>query len=453
MRLFFMAQALRVNTSYRQVLKIALPISFALLVPQLNFITNAVFLGHLSEEALATASITGVYYLIFGGIGFGLNNGLQTFISRRAGENKPRDIGIIFQHGLFIALAIAALGILLTYFVAPPIFKAFIHSPEVYRSTTEFLHIRICGLPFLYAYQMRNALLVGINRSNLLIAGTAAEALTNVGLDYALIFGHVGLPKMGFNGAAYASVIAEFTGMFAIFMVVHFTNISKQFSLFKKFSYHKKIALRIAQLSGPLVFQMAVSVASWLFFYVLIEHHGQTSLAISNTMRNVFGFFGVFNWAFASAANTMVSNIIGQGRKEEVVGVITKIMIMAMGVSVVVCLLLNLFPEAYFLVFGQGKEFAAEGTPTLRVVAFALVLSSAATVWLNSVTGTGKSKVTFLIELVTILFYCVYVYVVLEVQKLSIVWGWSSELLYWLMIFFPSFFYIRSGRWKKSAAM
>ncbi|HEY0041688.1 MAG TPA: MATE family efflux transporter, partial [Flavisolibacter sp.] len=85
-----MAHELQVGTSYRQILKIALPISMALFVPQLNLIINTIFLGHLSEQALATASITGVYYLIFGGIGFGLNNGLQTLISRRAGENKPK---------------------------------------------------------------------------------------------------------------------------------------------------------------------------------------------------------------------------------------------------------------------------------------------------------------------------------------------------------------------------
>lgn len=105
-----------------------MPISFALLVPQLNLIINAIFLGHLSEEALATASITGVYYLIFAGIGFGLNNGLQAFISRRAGENKPKEIGTIFQQGIFIALSIGVFGMLFTY-VAAPLFleHLFIH--------------------------------------------------------------------------------------------------------------------------------------------------------------------------------------------------------------------------------------------------------------------------------------------------------------------------------------
>ncbi|RYZ28583.1 MAG: MATE family efflux transporter [Chitinophagaceae bacterium] len=445
-----MAHALQVGTSYRQILKIALPISLALFVPQLNFIINSVFLGHLSEEALATASITGVYYLIFGGIGFGLNNGLQAFISRRAGENRPGEIGKIFHQGIFIALSIAALGILLTYFVAPAIFKATIHSQQIYEDVVSFLSIRIWGLPFLYVYQMRNALLVGINRSKLLIIGTAAEAFANVFFDYGLIFGKLGMPQMGFNGAAVASIIAEFTGMFSIFLVVKAQGISKQFSLFSGFAYNKEILTRILKLSGPLIFQMAISIMSWFFFYVLVEHHGQTSLAISNTMRNVFGFFGVFNWAFASAANSMVSNVIGQGKKEEITKLVVKIMTLSMSISAFFGLLLNLFPEIYFSLFGQGEAFIQEGTPTLRVVSLALVFASAGTVWVNALIGTGKSQVTFFIEVIAIVVYCTYVYLVLETWKLSITWGWASELLYWTILFLLSFSYMRSGKWKST---
>src|SRR4030088_3405273 len=126
-----MADQLQVETSYRQIIKIAFPISLALFVPQLNFIVNNVFLGHLSENALATASITGVYYLIFAGIGFGLNNGLEALISRRAGENRPEEIGKIFNQGVLISMAIAAVGIFITWFLAPFIFRSFLHSKAI----------------------------------------------------------------------------------------------------------------------------------------------------------------------------------------------------------------------------------------------------------------------------------------------------------------------------------
>jgi multidrug resistance protein, MATE family len=442
-----MSEKLQVDISYRQILKIALPIGLALLVPQFNFIINNIFLGHLSEEALATASITGVYYLIFAGIGFGLNNGLQSLISRRAGENRPEEIGKIFNQGVFVSLAIASFGILVTWFIAPLIFKSTIHSEQVLIDVIRFLRIRIFGLLFLYIYQMRNALLVGINQSRLLVIGTFAEAVANVVFDYALIFGHFGLPKMGFDGAAVASVIAEFIGMFVIFLVIRSRGISQKFSLFQKFTIDKHYLRLIVTISGPLAFQHAISIISWFFFYILVEHHGQTSLAVSNTMRNIFGFFGSFIWAFSSTTNSMVSNIIGQGKKEEVVGLITRIMKLSCSVAVIVFLFLNIFPAAFLSIYGQNEQFISLGIPVLRVVAVAMLFMSVGTIWLNAVTGTGNGRITFIIELIAISLYCIYVYLVLELNKLSIVWGWMSELIYWSVLFTLSYWYIRSKRW------
>src|SRR5215217_7676414 len=128
-----MANYLQVDVSNRQILKLMLPISLALLVPNLNFIVNNIFLGHLSEQALATASITGVYYLIFSLVGYGLNNGLQMLIARRAGENRPQEIGKIFNQGVLIALILAVVSIVITYTLASAILKFTIHNTETYR--------------------------------------------------------------------------------------------------------------------------------------------------------------------------------------------------------------------------------------------------------------------------------------------------------------------------------
>src|SRR5918993_1226216 len=112
---------LKLSTGYKAILTLALPISLAILVPQINFITNNIFLAGLGQKELAVAGITGVYYLIFAVIGNGLNNGLQALIARRAGQNLPRDIGRIFFHGIWLALAISAVGIVITLTIAPPI--------------------------------------------------------------------------------------------------------------------------------------------------------------------------------------------------------------------------------------------------------------------------------------------------------------------------------------------
>jgi MATE family multidrug resistance protein len=426
----------------------ALPISLAMLVPQINFITNNVFLGGLGQKELASAGITGVYYLIFAVIGNGLNNGLQSLIGRRAGQNLPKEIGRIFYHGVWIALGIAAVGIVLTYLLAPVILRSVIHSVSTADQVIHFLLIRIWGLPFLYLYVMRNALLVGTNQTKLLVWGTLSEALVNIILDYGLIYGHFGLPALGFNGAAYASIIAEATGLIVIYLVVHSKQIHKRFSFYENKTLDGTLAKLILVQSAPLIAQYAISIITWEYFYILVEHHGDRALAISNTMRNIFGLFGIFCWAFASTTNTMVSNVIGQGKDDEVLPLIRKVVKLSFSISFVLFVLLNIFPRMFLSFYGQGNEFINEATPVLRTVSFALLMMSFGTIWLNSVTGTGNTKINLAIESVTLVIYSVYVYLVLEYWNLSIVWGWGSEWVYWISMFTMAFFYMRSGKWR-----
>jgi MATE family multidrug resistance protein len=440
---------LQLQTNYRTILGMAMPISLAMVVPQINFITNNVFLSQLGETALASAGITGVYYLIFAVIGNGLNNGLQALIARRAGQNLPKEIGRLFFHGVWIALAIAALGILATYTFAPAIIRGSLHSTLIANQVIDFLLIRIWGLPLLYLYVMRNALLVGTNQTRFLVWGTLAEALTNIVLDYGLIYGKLGMPELGFNGAAYASIIAEATGLVVIYAIIHAKGLHRSFAFFDEISWDKATAKLILTQSSPLIAQYAISIMTWEYFYFLIEHHGSTALAVSNVMRNIFGICGIFSWAFASTSSTMVSNIIGQGRSEEVIGLIKKIATLSISVSLVFFLLLNIWPHALLSIFNSDATFIAHGIPVVRVVSIALVMMSFSTVLFNSIIGTGNSKVNLGIEAVTIVFYVVYVYMVLEYWHMPISWGWASEWVYWTTIFVMAFFYLRSGRWKK----
>ncbi|MCB0716061.1 MAG: MATE family efflux transporter [Chitinophagaceae bacterium] len=440
--------SLQVSESYRQILQIALPISFSILVPQFNFIANNIFLGHYSQEALAAASITGIFYLIFAMIGFGLNNGLQTLIARRAGENRPEEVGKLFGQGIYISLCIAGIGILITWFLSPYILRSVLHSSTIANEAIGYLQIRIWGLPFLYIYQMRNALLVGTNNSKFLIYGAFAEAITNIIFDYLFIFGHFGFPELGFNGAAVSSIIAEFTGMFVIFLVIHQTGISQRFALFKHLRWNKKLSGLLLRISSPIILQLAASIISWEFFYILIEHHGETPLAISNVMRNIFGLTGCITWAFAATCATVVSNIIGQNKQDKVREVIKKIVRISVGSALVLAILVNIFPGVFISIFGQPAGFVEEAIPVVRVVTVAMVLMPFATTWLYGVTGTGNTRITLIIEIIAIIFYSVFVYLVLEYFNLSITIGWMGEWVYWTVILLLARWYILKGHWQ-----
>jgi MATE family multidrug resistance protein len=424
---------LKVQVTNKQVLSIALPITFAILIPQLTLLTNSIFLGRLSNEALGNAGITGVFYLIFAVAGMGLNSALQTVFSKYAGSGDTNAFKTILNQGVRISLQIAAICILFTWLVAPFILKA-VADPKAYPVEMDFLKIRILGLPFLFLFQMGNAFLVASLNSRYLMIGFIFEAFVNILFDYLLIFGNAGFPEMGFNGAAVASLIAEFTGMIVIGLVLIITGLRRKYHLLQHLKYDKVISKEILRISLPLVFQYLIS--------------GTVAKAISNTMRNVFGLVGVFVWAFASTSNTMVGNLMGQKREDKVLPAIKKITFFSVSFCIIMCALLNIFPAAFFRLFGQGDEFVKEAIPVVRVVSLGLIFMSIANIWLNGVTGTGKTKVNLGIEIIAISLYLGYTWYFMKLHYISLAMAWSNEFIYWTSIFIMSSLYLQSGKWK-----
>jgi putative MATE family efflux protein len=437
---------LKVKVDSRQILSIAMPITLAILVPQLNLLVNSIFLGHLSNQALGNAGITGVFYLIFAVAGHGLNSSMQSVFSGYAGSGKPEAFKTVLSQGIRISIQLSVLFILFTWFIAPFILQQ-VSSPDSYPMEMSFLRIRILGLPFLFLFQMGNSFLISSLNSRFLMIGFLFEALINVLFDYLLIFGKMGFPQMGFNGAAVASVMAECTGMIVVFAVIFITGLKKKYGLLKSFSYNNVISKEIKKIALPLILQFIISLTTWLIFFLLIESKGPIAKAVSNTMRNVFGLAGVFIWAFAGTSNTMVSNLIGQNRKEMVIPVVKKISLWSLGLCMVMICFLNLFPVTFFSLFGQDESFLAEGVPVIRMVSLGMIFMSVSNIWLNAVTGTGNTRINLQIEIISISLYLVYTWYFMKLHYISLSIAWSNEFVYWVSILFMASGYMFSKKW------
>jgi len=438
---------LKIKVNNRQILSMALPIALAILVPQLNMLTNSIFLGNLSEQALGNAGITGIIYLIFAVVGHGLNNAIQSIFSKYAGGDQTNLFHTIFSQGIRISLIFAIAGILITWFLLPTILSH-VADPKDFPQEMTFLRIRIFGLPFLYLFLLGNAFLVSTLNSKLLIVGFVCETVVNILLDYFLIFGKAAFPKMGFNGAAVASVIAESFGVLAVYTVIYKKGLQKRFKLFQNFLYNKKLSREILYIATPLILQFVISISTWFVFFLLIEEKGSTAKAISNTVRNVFGLCGVFVWAFAGTCNAMVSNLIGQRKEDKVIEAIKKIMLWSFSCCAFMCLIFNIFPDKFFMLFGQGQIFVNEAIPVIRTVSIGLLIMSTANIWLNAVTGTGKTTYNLMIEILAITSYLIYTWIFMKLHYISLAMAWTNEIVYWSVILTCSLLFFKSGKWR-----
>ena len=111
------------------------------------------------------------------------------------------------------------------------IMRLLVSSESIYEGTMEFLDWRIYGFFFSFINVMFRALYIGITRTKVLTINAIVMALTNVVLDYALIFGKFGLPEMGIKGAAIASVLAEASSILFFVIYTYLTVDLKKYGL------------------------------------------------------------------------------------------------------------------------------------------------------------------------------------------------------------------------------
>mgnify|MGYP002559644460 CR=1 FL=1 len=194
----------------KQIWTIAYPILISLLMENMIGLTDTAFLGRVGEVELGASALAGVYYMAIFMLGFGFSIGVQILIARRNGEGRLREIGPIFQQGLLFLLFFAAVMFFVSKSFTPLLLRRLIDSDAVYTAAISYLDWRIYGFFFSFAAVLFRAFYVGTTNTRILTANSVVMVLTNVVLNYILIFGKFGAPEMGVEGAAIATVISRY---------------------------------------------------------------------------------------------------------------------------------------------------------------------------------------------------------------------------------------------------
>jgi Na+-driven multidrug efflux pump len=165
-------------------------------------------------------------------------------------------------------------------------------------------------------------------------------------------------------------------------------------------------------------------------------------------LRNIFGIVGIGTWALATTCNTMVSNLIGQGRRRDVMKIIWKICKLSFIYAVIVCTLLLIFSHEFLSIYSNDLSLILFAIPSLRVIVVATLVMSLATVVFNGVVGTGNTLVNLTIEISCVGSYLIYCYFIIRVRHSPLYLCWGSEFVYWIALLIAAGLYLRSGRWK-----
>jgi putative MATE family efflux protein len=293
------------------------------------------------------------------------------------------------------------------------------------------------------------AFYIGVSKTKIISWSTAFMAFINIFFDYVLIFGKWGFPEMGMKGAALASVIAEACVMI-FFLIYTLRKIPMaEYQLFKFLKVDWELYSRLLKVSFPMMIQNFLSLASWFVFFLMVERMGERELAISNIIRSIYVLMMVPVWSFAAAANTLVSQVIGEAYPDKVLQVIWRTVQMSF-VSVLLLVGICLInPEWVISVYTDELTLIAETKPVLYVVFGCALLFPIAITLFNGVSGTGNTFHAMLIELLVLVCYLGAVYMLIAVFKLPISAVWTSEYFYAGFLGLSSYLYLKFINWKE----
>ena len=432
----------------KQIWSVSYPILLSLLAQNVINVTDTAFLGRVSEVALGGSAMGGLFYICVFTIAFGFSTGSQIVIARRNGEGRYTDVGPVMIQGAFFLLAMALLMFGFTQAFGGNIMRLLVSSENIFNATMEFLDWRIYGFFFSFFNVMFRALYIGITRTKVLTINAVVMALTNVVLDYALIFGHFGLPEMGIKGAAIASVIAEAVSTLFFLIYTYITVNLKKYGLNHLRSFDPALLMRILSISCFTMLQYFLAMATWFLFFVAVERLGQRQLAIANIVRSIYIVMLIPVNSLSTTANSLVSNAIGAGGINEVTRLIKKIARFSFFIMLILVTFTALFPQAMLSIYTNETALIAESVPSLYVICAAMLIASVANVVFNGVSGTGNTQAALMLETITIVFYGSYIIFIGIWLKAPVEWCFTIEILYYVLLLLTSYIYFKKAKWQ-----
>lgn len=432
----------------KEIWRVTYPVFLGLLAQNVINVTDTAFLGRVGEVALGAAAMGGLLYICVYTIAFGFSVGSQILIARRNGEGNYRAVGPIMWQGTAFSFGMAVCLLILMYFSAAPLIRLLITSDSIYGATYEFFTWRIWGFLFAFVNVMFRGLYIGITRTKVLTMNAVVMALVNVVLDYALVFGELGLPEMGVRGAALASVIAEASSLLFFLLYTYYKVDLKKYGLNRFGQFDLSMVLRILRISCFTMVQYFLAMAIWFVFFMALERLGQRQLAVANIVRSVYVVLLIPVQALSTTANTLVSNLIGAGGSSGVVTLLHKISRMSFLIMVVCVGLCVAFPGSILSVYTNEEALLVESVSALYVVCGAMLIASLANVYFNGISGTGNTQAALVLEVFVQVFYALYIIVVGMVIQAPVDVCFTTEVIYYVLMLGSSLIYLKKAKWQ-----
>ncbi|HEY3416456.1 MAG TPA: MATE family efflux transporter [Armatimonadota bacterium] len=439
---------LTVGSIPRQLVAFALPMLAGVMLFMAYSFVNAIWVGqYLGKAALAAVTVSLPIFLLIVSLGNGLTVAANILVAQHMGARRydaiPRVVNtsVILIGGVGIALFV--LGEIGT----EPILRLLQTPDAVMHAATGYMRVFLLAQPFIFGMFLIRSLLQGIGDSTPPLYVQVASVGFNVILDPVLMFGWLGAPRLGLQGAAWASVIAEVTALLVMLAYLHRQRnpVSPDW---KRLRVHLPTIWTLIRIGIPASVQQALVSIATLCVVGLVNGFGETAIAAFGAATRLEQLILVPAMVFGLAISTLAGQNIGANKPQRVREILLWGSLLSGVITALVSLVTLTVPKELLRIFIHDAAVIHLGVIYLRIVTPFYLCFAVMSVYNGIINGAGDTLATTLISVGSQLVLRVPLAMALIHILHNITGIWIAIAFSFIVSMLASIAYYGSCRWK-----
>ena len=392
---------------FKRMILIAVPIMIQNGITNFVSMLDNIMVGRVGTLQMTGVSIVNQLVFIFGLCIFGAMSGAGIFTAQFYGKKDKDGVRSTLQYKIVTSLILALAGAVIFSLLGETLISAYLKgegTPEdiaaVMAYAKGYLKISIIGtVPFAlsqaYASTMRET-----NDRLIPMIATISAVFVNLIFNYLLIFGKLGFPELGVNGAAIATTLSRFVelGILLIWSHTHKEKYDFIPGLFTKFTITKSQIWKITLVTIPLLLNETLWAAGIAVLNQCYSVRGLSVVAALNIVSTLTNVFNVAFIAFGHATGIILSQMLGAGEKKQAKFAAPKLFIFSMATVVLISALMSAFAPIFPQIYNTEDSVRSLATSLILTAAIFMPFAAGTNAGYFTLRSGGKTLLTFIFD-------------------------------------------------------
>lgn len=432
----------------KSIFLLAVPMVLEMVMESVFAVVDIFFVSKLGADAVATVGLTESAMTIVYAIGIGLSMATTALVSRRIGEKKSKEAGLVAFQAIAIGIIISLLIAIPGFFFARDFLDLMGASNQMIENGYWYPAIMFGGNMVIMLLFIINAVLRSSGDAALSMRVMWIANIINLILDPILIFGLGPFPELGLKGAAIATTTGR--GIAVIYQMYILFNGKHRIRLYlDSIRIRFGIMIKLIRISGGGILQNLIATSSWIFLVRIISVSGPEALAGYTIAIRIIVFALLPAWGLSNAASTLVGQNLGAKkpeRAEKSVWVTGYANMIFMGT---ISLILIAFPDFWIKIFLDDPVVVIYGIQSLRIISYGFIVYGLGMVLIQGFNGSGDTITPTWINLLA--FWLVEIplaYLLAIVFNLGLVGACVAIVTAESFLTLLSLYLFKKGKWK-----